>query len=43
MYIYNTENELQNKLNVLPDLNTSILLELQQMLHTVNLYITVFQ
>ncbi|RIA99745.1 hypothetical protein C1645_667870, partial [Glomus cerebriforme] len=42
MYIYDTDNELQNRLNVLPDLDTSILLELQQMLHTINPYVIVF-
>ncbi|RIA87679.1 hypothetical protein C1645_668178, partial [Glomus cerebriforme] len=32
MYIYDIDNKLQNRLNVLPDLDASILLELQQML-----------
>ena len=43
MYIYDTDNELQNRLNVLPDLDASILLELQQMLYTINPYVTVFR
>jgi len=28
MYIYDTDNKLQNRLNVLPDLDASIFLEL---------------
>jgi len=39
MYIYNTNHELQNRLNVLPNFDY---LKLQQILHAINPYIAVF-
>ncbi|CAJ0906109.1 4602_t:CDS:2, partial [Entrophospora sp. SA101] len=38
IYVYDTEHELQNRMNVMPNLDPVILEELQQMLHDVNPY-----
>lgn len=43
LYIYDTENEMRNRLNVMEDLDATILQNLQDMLDTVNPYIRVFR
>lgn len=43
IYIFDTDNELQNRLNLMPRLDSTILIELQQMLHDINPYVNVFQ
>ncbi|CAG8834095.1 22761_t:CDS:1, partial [Cetraspora pellucida] len=43
IYIFDTDNELQNRLNIMPRLDSTILIELQQMLHDINPYVNVFQ
>ncbi|CAG8640302.1 2430_t:CDS:2, partial [Diversispora eburnea] len=42
IYIYDTNNEIQNRMNIIPDLDPIILAELQQMLHQVNPYVKIF-
>src|SRR5581483_3588942 len=36
IYIYDKDNELQNRMNIMPNLNPNILMELQQMLNDIN-------
>ena len=43
LYIYNTENELQNRLNIGSDLDQSILTIIQNELHEINHYIVLFK
>jgi hypothetical protein len=43
IYVYDTEHELQNRMNVMPNLDPVILEELQQMLHDVNPYCEMFK
>ncbi|CAG8475245.1 31086_t:CDS:2 [Gigaspora margarita] len=38
LYFYNTHNELQNRLHIMPELDSIILNELQNMLHCINPY-----
>ncbi|CAG8565424.1 19136_t:CDS:2 [Cetraspora pellucida] len=38
IYIYDTEHELQNRLNIMPRLDPLILINLHQLLHNINLY-----
>ncbi|CAG8781603.1 2586_t:CDS:2, partial [Rhizophagus irregularis] len=42
IYIYDTDHEIQNKLNIMPGLDPMILGELQQMLHDINPYVNQF-
>ncbi|CAG8626617.1 705_t:CDS:2, partial [Scutellospora calospora] len=42
IYIYDTNNKLQNRMNIIPDLDHTILAELQQMLHDANPYAKIF-
>lgn len=41
LYVYDTDNELANRLRVFPNLNPETLAALQEMLHTVNPYVRV--
>jgi hypothetical protein len=43
LYIYDTENEIRNRLNIMQDLDITILQNLQNMLDAVNPYIQVFR
>jgi hypothetical protein len=43
IYIYDTDNELQNRMNIMPNLDPNILTELQQMLNDVNPYVETFR
>src|SRR5581483_471329 len=43
LYIYDTENEIENRLNLMQDLDPTILQNLQDLLNTVNPYICVFR
>ncbi|UZO22173.1 uncharacterized protein OCT59_014543 [Rhizophagus irregularis] len=43
IYIYDTDHEIQNKLNIMPGLDPMILGELQQMLHDINPYVNQFR
>ena len=43
LYIYDTENEARNRLNIMQDLDATILQNLQNMLDAVNPYIQVFR
>ena len=43
LYIYDTENEIRNRLNLMQDLDETILENLQNMLNEVNPYIRVFR
>src|SRR6266542_497275 len=43
LYIYDTENETRNRLNMMQNLDATILQNLQDMLNTVNPYIQVFR
>ena len=43
LYIYDTENEMRNRLNIMQDLDTTVLQNLQNMLDAVNPYIQVFR
>ncbi|CAG8637245.1 13302_t:CDS:2 [Cetraspora pellucida] len=43
IYVYDTEHKLQNRMNVMPSLDASVLADLQQMLDQVNPYVTVFR
>ena len=43
LYIYDTENEIRNRLNLMQDLDATILENLQNMLNAVNPYIYVFR
>ncbi|CAG8745237.1 12057_t:CDS:2, partial [Cetraspora pellucida] len=42
IYIYDTDHELQNRINIMPGLDSTILADLQQMLHDINPYANVF-
>ncbi|GBC01249.1 hypothetical protein RclHR1_04110001 [Rhizophagus clarus] len=42
IYIYDTDNELQNRMNVMPNLDPDILVKLQQMLNNFNPYVKIF-
>ena len=42
IYIYDTDHEIQNRSNVMPSLDSTILAELQQMLHDINPYVNIF-
>ena len=43
LYIYDTENEIENRLNVMQNLDAAILQNLQDMLDKVNPYVQVFR
>ena len=43
IYIFDTDNEIQNRLNIMPSLNQVTLAALQNMLHDINPYVQVFQ
>ena len=43
IYIYDTDHEIRNRLNVIPGLDSSILADLQQMLHEINPYVNIFR
>jgi len=43
IYIYDTDHETQNRSNVMPDLDFTILAELQRMLHNINPYVNIFR
>ena len=43
IYIYDTDNELQNRMNIMPNFNPNILMELQQMLNDINPYVKTFR
>ncbi|CAG8689944.1 17459_t:CDS:1 [Cetraspora pellucida] len=43
LYIYDTEHELRNRMNIMPGLDPVILGELQQMLHDLNPYCNIFK
>ncbi|RGB32558.1 hypothetical protein C1646_626032, partial [Rhizophagus diaphanus] len=43
IYIYDTDHEIQNRLNIMPRLDPIILGELQQMLHDINSYVNQFR
>ncbi|CAB5202659.1 unnamed protein product [Rhizophagus irregularis] len=43
IYIYDTDHEIQNRLNIMPGLDPMILGELQQMLHNINPYVNQFR
>ena len=43
IYIYDTDHEIQNRLNIMPGLDPIILAELQQMLHDINPYVNIFR
>ena len=43
IYIYDTDHEIQNRSNVIPSLDFTILAELQQMLHDINPYVNIFR
>jgi len=43
IYIYDTDHEIQNRLNIMPGLDPMILGELQQMLHDINPYVNQFR
>jgi hypothetical protein len=43
IYIYDTDHEIQNRLNIMPNLDLNILAELQQMLHNINPYVNRFR
>lgn len=43
IYFYDTEHELQNRLNVMPQLDPTTLAGLQDMLHRINPYVSIFQ
>jgi len=43
IYIFDTDNETQNRLNIMPSLNQVTLTALQNMLHGINPYVQVFQ
>ena len=43
IYIYDTDHEIQNRSNIMPGLDLSILTELQQMLHDINPYVNIFR
>ncbi|CAG8801940.1 20294_t:CDS:2, partial [Dentiscutata erythropus] len=43
IYFYNMDNELQNRLHIMPQLDPTILNELQNMLYRVNPYVTIFK
>ena len=45
IYIYDTDHELQNRSNAMPNFNldSTILAELQQMLHDINPYVNIFR
>ena len=45
IYIYDTDHELQNRSNATPNFNldSTILAELQQMLHDINPYVNIFR
>jgi hypothetical protein len=43
LYIYDTEHEMKNRLNIMQDINTTILQNLQDMLDVANPYIQVFR
>ncbi|CAG8839159.1 5548_t:CDS:2, partial [Cetraspora pellucida] len=42
LYVYDTEHEIQNRLDVMPCLEPTIVKELTQMLNNVNPYVAVF-
>ena len=43
IYIYDTDHEVENRLNIIPNLDSTILAELQQMLHDINPYVNIFR
>ncbi|CAG8775114.1 7652_t:CDS:2 [Cetraspora pellucida] len=43
IYVYDMNNEIQNRLNAVSSLDELTLTELQNMLHNINLYVQVFQ
>ncbi|CAG8550379.1 20911_t:CDS:2 [Cetraspora pellucida] len=43
LYIYDTDHETQNRLNIMPSLNPIIIEELAQMLNLVNPYVLIFR
>jgi hypothetical protein len=43
IYIYDTDHEIQNRLNIMPGLDPMILGELQQILHNINPYVNQFR
>ena len=43
IYIYDTDHEIQNRLNAMDNLDSTILAELQQMLHDINPYVNIFR
>jgi hypothetical protein len=43
IYIYDTDHEIQNRSNIMPGLDPTILAELQQMLHDINPYVNIFR
>ncbi|CAG8743002.1 20_t:CDS:2, partial [Cetraspora pellucida] len=43
LYVYDTEHELQNRMSIMPNLDSIILAELQQILHNMNPYCRIFR
>ncbi len=43
IYIHDTDHEIQNRSNVMPGLDSTVLAELQQMLHDINPYVNTFR
>ena len=43
IYIHDTNHEIQNRSNVMPSLDSTVLAELQQMLHDINPYVNTFR
>ena len=43
IYIYDTDHELQNRSKMMSNLDSTILAELQQMLHNINPYVNIFR
>jgi hypothetical protein len=43
IYIYDTDHKIQNRSNIMPGLDPTILAELQQMLHDINPYVNIFR
>src|ERR1044072_1169996 len=43
IYIHDTDHEMQNRSNVMSGLDSTVLAELQQMLHNINSYVNTFR
>ncbi|CAG8655341.1 2934_t:CDS:2, partial [Acaulospora morrowiae] len=43
LYIYDTKHEVQNRMNVMPFLDATVLMDLQRMLDLINPYVGVFR